>query len=326
MIDTGTAPALHPDDHRRLGRARFLEEVWEGLSRVPKSLSPKWLYDEAGSELYERITGLPEYYPTRTELAILEAHAGEIAEAIGPHALVLEPGVGSGRKTALLLEALDRPAAWVPVDIAAEALAGAAARMSARFPGLPVRPVVADFTGPVVLPTAGLAPRRKVAFFPGSTIGNLDPGDAIAFLRTLAVDAGEGGALLVGVDLPKEERTLLLAYDDPAGVTAAFDLNLLARMNRELDAGFRLSRFRHLARFDRRRSRIEMHLESLEAQVVPVAGRRFRFRAGETIHTESSYKWSPAVFDGMAAAAGWRPERAWADGRGWFSLRLYERW
>jgi len=183
--------------------------------------------------------------------------------------------------------------------------------------------VVADFTGPVPVPAAGLHARRRLAFFPGSTIGNLDPPAAVAFLETLAVDVGEGGALLIGVDHPKDEAVLLAAYDDPAGVTAAFDLNLLARMNRELGATFALGRFRHLARFDRRRSRIEMHLESLADQTVAVAGRTFRFRRGETVHTESSYKWAPARFDRMAARAGWRPEASWSDPRGWFSVRLY---
>jgi dimethylhistidine N-methyltransferase len=323
MTKTGTAlKQVIADDP---ARARFQEEAWAGLARRPKALSPKWLYDDAGSVLYERITGLPEYYPARTELSILEANAREIAGAVGPEALVLEPGAGSGRKTALLLEALEAPAAYVPVDIAAEALAGAAALMSARFPGLPVRPVVADFLGPVALPVRGLSPRRTVAFFPGSTIGNLDPQDAVAFLRTLATDAGEGGALLLGVDHPKDVGVLLRAYDDAAGVTAAFDLNLLARMNRELSADFKLSRFRHRSRFDRVRSRVEMHLQSLVAHEVRVAGRRFRFEAGETLHTESSYKWAPSVIDRMAARAGWRPVNAWSDGRGWFSLRLYRR-
>ncbi len=306
-------------------RARFREEAWRGLALRRKALSPKWLYDEAGSALYERITTLAEYYPARPELGILLAHPAEIAAAVGPRVLVLEPGAGSGRKTELLLEALVRPAGYVPIDISHDALAGAAERLAARFPHLPVRPVLADFTGPVEIPAQGLRARRRLAFFPGSTIGNLDPPAATAFLRTLAVDAGEGGALLVGVDHPKDEDVLLRAYDDAAGVTAAFDLNLLARMNRELDADFDLSSFRHVARFDRRRSRIEMHLESLRAQAVTVAGRRFTFRAGETIHTESSYKWAPATFDRMAARAGWRPEAAWADPRGWFSVRLYAR-
>lgn len=304
-------------------RRRFREEVWEGLARPQKALSPKWLYDEAGSELYERITALPEYYPARTELGILEAHAAELAAAVGAGVLVLEPGAGSGRKTELLLEALERPAGYVPIDISEDALAGAAARLAARFPRLPVRPVVADFTGPVPVPAAGLHARRRLAFFPGSTIGNLDPPAAVAFLETLAVDVGEGGALLIGVDHPKAEQVLLDAYDDPQGVTAAFDKNLLARMNRELGATFALGRFRHLARFDRRRSRIEMHLESLADQTVAVAGRTFRFHRGETIHTESSYKWAPARFDRMAARAGWRPEASWSDPRGWFSVRLY---
>jgi len=315
------APALEVNPER----ARFLDEVWAGLSRRPKSLSPKWLYDEAGSELYERITEVPEYYPTRTEIAILEARAPEIAGAVGPRALVIEPGAGSGRKTEILLAALHRPAGYVPVDIASGALAGAAARIAARFPGLAVRPVVADFTGPVEIPASGLGPARRLAFFPGSTIGNLDPSDAVGFLRTLAADAGPGGALLIGVDHPKEPDTLIRAYDDAAGVTAAFDLNLLVRMNRELSADFRTDRFRHESRFDADLSRVEMHLVSRVAQRVRVAGRAFTFERGESLHTESAYKWEARTFDALAAIAGWRPERAWSDERAWYSVRLYVR-
>ena len=315
------APALEVNPERE----RFLSEVWAGLARRPKTLSPKWLYDETGSELYERITRLPEYYPTRTEIAILEARATEIADAVGPRALVIEPGAGSGRKTEILLAALHRPAAYVPLDIAAGALAGAAARIAARFPSLPVRPVVADFTGPVAIPAADLSPARRLAFFPGSTIGNLDPPDAVAFLRTLAADAGPGGALLIGVDHPKEPDTLVRAYDDAAGVTAAFDLNLLVRINRELSGDFRPDRFRHESRFDADLSRVEMHLVSRVAQRVRVAGRAFTFERGESLHTESAYKWEARRFDALAAIAGWRPDRAWSDERAWYSVRLYVR-
>jgi L-histidine Nalpha-methyltransferase len=310
----------------RAEHARFLGEVLEGLSRPRKALSPKWLYDARGTALYELICEQPEYYPTRTELAILDRHAEEMADAIGPDALVFEYGAGSARKTALLLAALDRPAAYLPVDIAPESLLPAADALARRFPRLRVQPVVADFTETAALPPIDVACTRRVAFFPGSTIGNFDPPEAVGLLRRLARDAGPGGKLLIGVDLPKDERTLLAAYDDARGVTAAFDLNLLARIDRELGGDFRLSQFRHRAEWDARLSRIEMHLESREAQVAHVAGAPFAFRTGETIHTESSYKWDPRAFDALAAiGGGWHLEAAWADERAWFSVRLYGR-
>ncbi|HVO20294.1 MAG TPA: L-histidine N(alpha)-methyltransferase [Anaeromyxobacter sp.] len=305
------------------GGERFLEEALAGLTAPRKRLSPKWLYDERGSALYERICAVPEYYPARTELGILERHAAELAAALGPRALVFEFGAGAGRKTELLLGALEEPAAYLPVDICAEALARCAAALARRFPLLEIRPVVGDFTAGVRLPRVATPWARRVSFFPGSTIGNFDPPQAVALLRRMAREAGPGGALVVGVDAPKDRATLERAYDDGGGVTAAFDLNLLARMNRELGAGFRLAAFRHRARWDPRRSRVEMHLVSLEDQVVRLAGRRISFRAGEAIHTESAYKWEARAFDLLAARAGWRPLRAWTDARAWFSVRLY---
>jgi L-histidine Nalpha-methyltransferase len=307
------------------GADRFLDEVLRGLGAPRKAIAPKWLYDERGSGLYELICDQPEYYPARTELRILDRHAGEIADAIGDDALVFEYGIGSGRKTALLLGALQSPAGYVAVDIAEDALVAATDALARRFPRLPVRRVVADFTEPVPVSLGELPCARRVSFFPGSTIGNFDPPEAVALLRKMARDAGPAGALLIGVDQPKEEATLVRAYDDARGVTAAFDLNLLARMNRELGADFRLSQFRHRSIWDARLSRVEMHLESREAQVVHVAGAPFAFRAGETIHTESAYKWEPRAFDALAAISGWRLERAWTDERAWFSVRLYER-
>jgi dimethylhistidine N-methyltransferase len=302
---------------------RFADDVVRGLSARRKATPPKWLYDARGSALYELICEQPEYYPPRIERALLERHGEEIAAAVGREALVFEYGAGSARKTTLLLAALRRPAAYVPVDISREALLSAAESMGSRFPRLPVRPVVADFTAPVTLPLGDIPCARRLAFFPGSTIGNFDPPDAVALLRRMALDAGPGGMLLVGVDLPKEEAALVAAYDDARGVTAAFDLNLLARMNRELAGDLRLSAFRHRAVWDARLSRVEMHLESLEPQVVSVAGRSFRFAAGETIHTESAYKWEPRAFDALAAFAGWRSEAAWTDDRAWFAVKLY---
>jgi dimethylhistidine N-methyltransferase len=304
-------------------RARFAEDVRLGLSARPKALSPKWLYDARGSALYELICEQPEYYPPRIETALLDRHARDIAETLGPDAFVFEYGAGSARKTALLLAALERPAGYAPVDISREALLFAAESLERRFPGLPIRPVAADFTEPVRLPLDDLDCERRVAFFPASTIGNFDPPDAVALLRRMARDAGPGGALVIGVDLPKEEGTLIRAYDDAHGVTAAFDLNLLARMNRELGGEFRLSSFRHRALWDGRRSRVEMHLEAQEPLAVRVAGTTVHFAEGETIHTESAYKWEPRAFDTLAAIAGWRLERTFSDERAWFAVKVY---
>ncbi len=300
----------------------FADDVVEGLSLQQKAIPPKWLYDARGSALYELICEQPEYYPPRIETALLERHGRELAEAIGPDALLFEYGAGSARKTALLVAALTRPAAYVPVDISHEALLAAAESLGRKFPRLSIRPVVADFAGPVPLPLDAPCARR-VAFFPGSTIGNLDPPDAVALLQRMRAQAGRGGALVIGVDLPKDEATLVRAYDDARGVTAAFDLNLLARANRELEGDFPLSAFRHVARWDPRLSRIEMHLEAREPLVAHATGAAFAFRAGETIHTESAYKWEPRAFDALAAIAGWRAERTWTDERAWFAVKLY---
>jgi L-histidine N-alpha-methyltransferase len=310
-----------PDE--RVAAQRFAEDVVRGLSAPRKALPPKWLYDARGCALYDLVCDQPEYYPPRIERILLERHAGEIARAVGPDALVFEYGAGNARKTALLLGALARPAAYVPVDIARVTLLDAVGAIRDRFPDLSVRPVVGDFTAPIALPIADVPAARRVAFFPGSTIGNFDPPEAVALLRRMAREAGREGMLVIGVDLPKDEATLVRAYDDARGATAAFDLNLLARMNRELDGTFRLSAFRHRALWDPRLSRVEMHLESLEPQIVQVAGERFAFEAGETIHTESSYKWEPRAFDALAAIAGWRPERTFADERAWFAVKLY---
>jgi len=319
VIETGPLEAEAPQGE---GEA-FLADVLQGLSARPKRTPPKWLYDARGSALYERITKLDAYYPTRTETRILESNAREIAKAIGPGAALFEYGSGSAVKTALVLSALDRPSAYVPVDISRSALLEASERILRRFPTLPVRPILADFTRPVPLPLGDLAAARRVAFFPGSTIGNFDPPEAVGLMRRMARDAGPGGRLLIGVDLRKDEGTLVRAYDDPEGVTAAFDLNLLVRINRELGGDFDPGRFRHRAIFDGRLSRVEMHLESLEPQLVHVAGRPFIFREGETIHTESSYKWDLTGFDALAAIAGFSADRTWTDERAWFCVKLY---
>jgi L-histidine Nalpha-methyltransferase len=319
----GTRRGAHPDGGEAVGVTRgedpsperrlLLRDVVDGLSRAPKSLPCKWFYDESGSRLFEMICGLDEYYLTRAELAIMERHVGAMAAALGPECLVVEYGAGSGRKTRLLLQQLVDPAGYVPVDIAEAQLAATAAALRARFPYLRIRPITADFTSAVSLPIAEIPARRRAVYFPGSTIGNFHPEDAVAFLARAAGVAGADGALLIGVDLLKDVETLERAYDDAGGVTAAFNLNLLARLNRELGADFDLRRFRHRAWFDRAHGRIEMHLVSTVRQEVHLGGSSWRLEAGETIHTENSYKYDPGAFAELAERAGWRLERVWTD-------------
>lgn len=306
-------------------REAFRADVINGLSRTPKTLPSRWLYDDRGSELFEQITRLPEYYPTRTETAILTGHAAALADFAGEGATLVEYGAGAGVKTEILLAALDRPAAYVPVDIAGDFLFAAAARIESRFPSLDVRPVVADFTDdfdlPDDLPQAG----RRVGFFPGSTIGNLSTSEAVSFLKQVRRHAGEGGRAIIGADLKKALPVLLDAYDDAAGVTAAFDLNLLARANRELGATFDLAGFVHQARWNEAVSAVEMHLSSRRQQTVTVDGRSFDFAQGETIHTESSRKYSVDAFATLADRAGWSVTARWLDDDGLFAVFGLER-
>jgi dimethylhistidine N-methyltransferase len=316
LIATTTATSLPPSP-----RERFLVDVLEGLSRPQREIPCKWLYDERGSALFERICELEEYYPTRTELAIMERHVRSMTEALGPGCALVEYGSGSGLKTQLLLAHLEQPAAYLPVDISPDALAGASARLARRFPELPIRPICADFTERLALPQVHGA-RRRAVYFPGSTIGNFHKADAVAFLARIRRECGEGGALLVGVDLRKDRLTLERAYDDARGVTAQFNLNVLARANRELGADFRLEAWRHVARFDERHGRIEMHLAARSDQRVSVDGRTFDVARGETIFTESSYKYALPEFQALATIAGWRTERAWTDTRAWFAVLL----
>jgi L-histidine N-alpha-methyltransferase len=301
-------------------RAAFLADVLEGLASPQKQLPCKWLYDARGSQIFEQICTLEEYYPTRVELGILETGVRGMAALLGPGCALVEYGAGSGLKTRLLLEHLEDPAAYVPIDISPSALAGTVARLARDFPHVRVLPVCADFTAPLDLPLAGVRARRRAVFFPGSTIGNLHKPEMVAFLREVARQCGPGGGLLLGVDLRKERSVLERAYDDARGVTAAFNLNLLARANRELGADFDLGKFRHEARWEPRYGRVEMHLVSRTAQAVNVAGERFRFDPGETIWTESSYKYELRELAALAALAGWRCERAWTDERAWFSV------
>jgi len=295
-----------------------LADVLAGLSRPQKRLPSKYFYDAAGSRLFDRITGLDEYYPTRTELAIVRAHAGAMAARCGPRCLLVELGAGSLVKVRLLLDRLDRPVGYVPVDVSGEHLRAAAGELAADYPALGVYPVVADFTRPFVAPAVSAA--RRVAYFPGSTIGNFDPPEADALLRGVARLVGPGGGLLLGVDLRKDAAVLEPAYNDARGVTAAFNRNLLVRINRELGADFDPLAFRHRAYFDRGRSRVEMHLVSAAAQRVRVGDATFAFRAGESIHTENSYKYDLADLARRAAGCGLRADETWTDHRGYFAV------
>ncbi|QEL64943.1 hypothetical protein OTERR_14670 [Oryzomicrobium terrae] len=306
--------ALPPPGTVTAATAAFAANVLEGLAQPQKRISSAWLYDRRGSELFEEITHLPEYYPTRTEISLLEAHVDDMARPVGPGAVVVEIGSGSSRKTPLLLRALAAPHAYVPLDLAEEFLWESARTLAREFSGLRIAPLLADFTQPFALPDDLQAPERpRLGFFPGSTIGNLSPAGAIAFLRLMAGALGADALMLIGTDCTRDPAALLPAYDDTRGVTAAFNLNLLARINRELGADFALAGFRHEARYRADLGRIEMHLVSRRPQRVRLCGRHFDFAAGETIHTENSYKYSRDDFCALAHAAGWLAEGSWSD-------------
>lgn len=298
----------------------FREDVIAGLSLPQKTLSPKYFYDTQGSRLFEAICRLREYYPTRCELALTRRHLDDIARFAGRGAELIEYGSGASIKTRLLLGAL-RPAAYVPVDISGDALQAAASRLAREFPRLEIHGVVGDFMQPLTLPVyRARSSRRRVVYFPGSTIGNLTPGEAHAFLRMTRGQVGERGAMLVGVDLKKDANVLHAAYNDAKGVTAAFNLNLLARINRELGADFDLRRFSHYAFYNAALGRIEMHLVSLVKQTVAIGSHHFGFDVGESIHTENSCKYSVEEFRTLALAAGFRTERVWLDAKRYFAL------
>ena len=300
--------------------ATFLDEVLRGLALPQKALPPKYFYDERGCELFEQICELPEYYPTRTELAIMREHAGAMAKFLGPDCQLIEFGSGSSTKTRVLIEQL-RPALYVPIDIAGGAIKAAAAGLAHSFPWLNINGVCADYTKLLALPGfVGVPIRRKAVYFPGSTIGNFTPQEAIEFLQLARRMVGSGGALLIGVDLKKDKQALNAAYDDAAGVTAAFNLNLLAHINRELGGDFQLRRFSHRAFYDEDLGRVEMHLESLASQLVHVGGERFRFSAGETIHTEISCKYGVEEFRALAQRAGFAGAQTWMDAARQFSV------
>ena len=301
--------------------AAFAADVLEGLAQPQKRLPSKWLYDEEGSRLFEAITDLPEYYPTRTELTILRQAAPEIAAEISEAAALVEFGSGASVKTRLLLDAAPQIALYVPVDISLERLEESAAELRVAYPCLTVAPLAGDFTQGLKLPA--VAERHpRTGFFPGSTIGNFEPADAAAFLRSAMGLLGQGAYLLVGVDLVKDVGVLVAAYDDAQGVTAAFNKNLLVRINRELEGDFDLDGFAHEARWNFELQRIEMHLRSLREQTAEAAGTSFRFREGETIHTENSHKFTPEGFAALAGRAGWRQDRMWTDPARLFAVVL----
>src|SRR5450755_3036866 len=296
----------------------FARDVIEDLSQQPKRLSPKYFYDVAGSELFEQITLLPEYYPTRTELGILRDRGAAISAIIPNRAALVEFGAGSTTKVRLLLNSCDF-GAYVPVDISGDFLNAQADALRKDFPSLDVYPLAADFTAPFALPDP-VRTMPKGGFFPGSTLGNFEPQEASAFLKSARDILGEGAQMVIGVDLEKDERVLYDAYNDAAGVTARFNLNVLARINRELGGNFDTGAFIHRAIYNRDRHRIEMHLISRKTQTVRVLGRSFSFRAGESIHTESSYKYSLERFTALARGSGWSPRHSWTDKAGMFSV------
>lgn len=305
---------LHPTP------ADLATEVLAGLRRRPRNIPPKFFYDTEGSRLFDAITQTPEYYPTRTELQILQTHAPEIARRVGTGSLLVEPGGGSCANVRILLEGL-RPCAYVPMDIAREHLWLAAEQVAAEFPWLEVHAACTDFTRLLELP-ASVPEGPRVAFFPGSSIGNFDPPAAVDFLAAVADLVGPGGFLLIGVDLKKDRALLDAAYNDAAGITAAFNKNLLTRINRELGADFDLAAWSHRAFYAEALGRIEMHLVSGRAQTVRVAGETFAFEAGESIHTENSYKYAVEDFQGLAIQAGFQTEAVWTDGADCFSVHL----
>lgn len=300
----------------------FRSDVLAGLAQVPKAIPARWFYDDAGSQLFEDITRLPEYYPTRAETEILTQRSADFAAMIGEGRAVVEFGSGSSVKTPLLLSAIN-PAAYVPLDIAGDFLRAAAADLAAKFPGLPVYPVEADFMRQVALPeeVAGLP---KLGFFPGSTIGNMVARTAVDLLRNMRETLGVGSQLLIGMDLIKDESVLVAAYDDAAGVTAQFNLNLIRRVNRELAGDIPIDELRHEARWNDDFARIEMHLVATRDIAFTVAGQRFTLAEGESIHTENSHKFDSRTSNMLLHAGGWEPVARWTDDEGRFSLLLAE--
>ena len=320
---TSSAPHTASGTGRSAGHsaaeAAFERDLLAGLSATPRSVSPKYFYDAVGSELFEQICELPEYYPTRTEMALLAHHAADIAALAGPRAEIVEFGAGALQKIRLLLDAFDTPAGYLPIDISGEHLNAAAAVLKRDYPSLSIQPVVADYTQRLLLPAPATGSGRRIGFFPGSTIGNFTPAEALRFLQ-LAAQVLRGGALLIGADLVKDPATLHAAYNDSQDVTAAFNLNLLARANRELGADFDLDHFAHHAFYNVPLKRIEMHLVSKRDQAVTVAGQRFELAEGDSIHTENSHKFTVASLRELALQAGFTAGPVWTDPEKLFSL------
>jgi dimethylhistidine N-methyltransferase len=313
------------DDDRRPPSNELLEIAQRGLSLKPKRL-PSWLfYDERGSQLFDDICEQPEYYLTRSEIALMDEHAGSIADTLGSDVRLVEYGSGNARKTRMLLQHLHEPVAYVPVEISAEPLRESVDRLAAEFPALPVQPLCADFTKPLRLPIPPRAPRRTVLYFPGSTIGNFDNRDAAGLLRKMRNEMGDAGGILIGVDLKKDPAIIEAAYNDAAGVTAAFTLNMLTRLNRDVGSDFDLSAFRHRAHYNSMAGRIETHIVSSKAQQVRLGKASVAFREDEAIQVEYSCKYSLADFEALAAKAGLAVMRVWTDAEKMFSVQYLVR-
>ncbi len=307
---------LHPSPND------FYAEVISGLNQRPRAIGPKFFYDEYGSRLFDAICQTPEYYPTRTEIAILERHIGDIAQHISSRCVLIEPGSGNSRKVRILLDTL-RPQTYIPIDISKDYLRSTAEHVAAEYPWLWVHAVCADYSTPIALP-AYPPGTQKLAFFPGSTIGNFEPQQAVAFLRNIANMVLPDGGLLIGVDLKKDPARLNAAYNDAQGITADFNLNLLTRINRALHADFDVDMFRHHAFYNTALGRIEMHLVSKDAQQVRVGNKCFEFAQGEGIHTENSYKYAIDEFQGLAQQAGFTPAAVWTDAERLFSVHYLQ--
>ncbi len=320
VIETATGNVRFEDQHP--GRGDAGRELRRGLALPQKMINPKFFYDQLGSELFDQITRLPEYYPARTEKAILTKYRAEMARYCGRGSVIIEPGSGSSEKIRLLLNALE-PSAYVPLDISADFLQQAAQRLGEEFPGVQIHAICADFSHNWSLPRT-LPAGKRVVFYPGSTIGNLEPEAAVAFLQRMRQWVAPEGGILLGVDLHKSSDRLNVAYNDSAGVTARFNLNLLRHLNQVLGTRFDPARFRHRAFYCEARQRIEMHLVSVEKHSVACGDEVFEFEAGETIHTENSYKYTPQGIEDLASGAGLRVGKSWLDDEALFSVHYLE--
>jgi len=311
-------------DTRRVVDEEFASDVLMGLGSTQKTLPCRWLYDERGSQLFEEITDLPEYYPTRTETQILQTCRGAIAAAAGPGATLVEYGSGASVKTRLLLDTFDALNCYVPIDVSAEFLAETAAQLQKDYPDLPIVSVVGDFLSPITVPDEARGMGRTIGFFPGSTIGNLSNDEISGFFGRARRDLGDGASFVLGADLKKDVSRLIPAYDDAAGVTAAFNLNILKRINRELDGTFALDRFAHEARWNEDASRVEMHLVSQVEQTVSIGDAEIGFAQGETIHTENSRKFALEELVQLAEQQGWSTSKVWMDEEKLFSVTMLD--